>query len=266
MSHAPIPGGALSRALHLGRRAKAEVYAGLLAGTTALRGRFDAQARLVQRTNPALQASLVQWVPTAAVRLWTMPDRWPEPYASEFIVAGDWDVERVGGLDYYRRNSRNYRSALQIFEQHLPVEQCDQYRFLAQVIRDGSSHPEMDERGATMDDVDAYFARLVTVYHEMAAHGYLSQADLGKHDDVPDEIRVLVDRNGKLVRAFGGNHRFAMAQLLGVPWIPVYVLGVHRQWARGWFDDVGGGLLAALRRGLASLASTGGTGTGRCRR
>lgn len=248
---------AVLKATQFGRVAKGALFSALLSGAVAIDGGFDLQRRFLKRTHPGLRGSLVQWVHTREIERWTMPDRWPVPYSGEFIVNNDWDLEYVGDLEYYRENSRNYRSVWQVFSEGRPYGESDQYRFLAEVIGEGGWHPEVSERGRNMEEVDRYFAELGRVFEAMKESGFRSQSELGTNEPFPDEIRVMVDRNGRLVRAFGGNHRFAMAQILGIPRIPIFVLAVHSLWAKRWFEAVAGGIVGALQHGLASLACTG---------
>jgi hypothetical protein len=103
-----------------------------------------------------------------------------------------------------------------------------------------------------MDSLHRYFHDLHRIFEEIRAGGYRTQAELGGADDL-DEIKVLVDRDGMLLRAYGGNHRFAMARILEVPTIPVQVAGVHELWARRWFERIDRDLVAALNVGIARL-------------
>lgn len=250
--------------LSIARRVKYATYSGLLAGASTLRIGYAVQERLVDRSGSAVRPLLVRWVDTSAIQRWTMPDRWPVPYSGRLVIGGDWDALFVGDLADYRQGSRNYRSTWQLLVEGRPYQATDQYLFLKEAIANGTRHPEISERGSTLAEVDAYFDALLAVFETIRRHGYRSQAELGVRGDPPDEVRVMVDRNGRLVRAFGGNHRFAAAQILGVPRIPVYVLAVHREWLRNSFTRAGG-IVGALECALAAVADDptgGGQGEG----
>ena len=66
-----------------------------------------------------------------------------------------------------------------------------------------------------------------------------------------DEIRVLIGRDGCLLRGEGGGHRLAIARLLGVAEVPVVVDGVHYRWARQALARHSGTVLSAVACALA---------------
>ncbi len=243
--------GLAARIKPIARTVKRTTLRSLQTATTVAGLGFDDQARFLKRTHTNLV--LVRWVKTSAIARWSMPDRWPTPYRSEFFVDGEWDLKYVGDMDYYRENSLNYRSTLQIFAEHVPYEQSDQFVFLKDLLKSDEWHPQIDQRGGTLEAIHAYFADLAVLFEVVKLHGFQSQDRLGVDNGDLDEIRVMIDREGRLVRVFGGNHRFAIAQILNLPRIPVYVIAVHRAWARKQFESVPGGLVVAVNAGLRAL-------------
>lgn len=67
--------------------------------------------------------------------------------------------------------------------------------------------------------LDTYALGLV---RSLEADGYDETASV-------DIGTAFVDHNGRIVKSDAGNHRFAAAHILGIPTIPVEVLGVHRR-------------------------------------
>lgn len=194
------------------------------------RAPFELQASLLRPVD--LGEDRVVWLPLSALT------RWAEPSAfrrgrRRFVLRGDWDESLIGDLDYYRQKSRNYRSMLQIYREGLNYRECDQYRFLLDTIRKGDYHPDLKGRGKTEADLDDYFEGLQQIYEAIAKRGYRTQTQLG----VPglNEIRVVVDSDGSPTRFGGGNHRFAIAQVLSLRHVPVAVVGIHEEWARQRF-------------------------------
>lgn len=186
---------------------------------------------------------------------WSDRGAWPTGLKERFFLPGDWDENLVGGLNYYYQKSRNYRSTLQLFHEGVPYRQCDQYRFLQGMILSGEYHPDLEGRGRAEDELDEYFAHLQNIYSDIAVGGYLSQRQLGLAG--VNEIMVVLNRRGEPVRVGGGNHRFAIAQVLGVERVPVCVVGVHEKWALQQFEKSPRRDLAlALQLGLRSLSIT----------
>lgn len=77
-------------------------------------------------------------------------------------------------------------------------------------------------------DIDLYFENLFQVYRSIKEDGYKSQQELG--GGPKDEIRVHITENGTLCLGSKGNHRFRIAELLGVQQIPCLIYGVNRSW------------------------------------
>jgi len=78
----------------------------------------------------------------------------------------------------------------------------------------------------SIEDVNNYFDRLQTVYESIRQDGFKSQQELGQN--IKDEIRVHVTRNGEFCLGSKGNHRFRLAELTGVKLIPCILYGVNR--------------------------------------
>lgn len=213
---------------------------------------FELQALLLHPRE--LEPELVVWLPLSSMTRWSKHSAWPRPLRRHFVIRGDWDERLVGDLDHYWQASRNYRSTLQIFRDGVPFRECDQYQYLLSTLLRGAHDADLEGRGRTERELDAYFEDLHRIFDAMARDGYRSQEQLGLGGR--NEICVVLDRNGAPVRVQGGNHRFAMAQVLGLERVPVYVLGIHELWAREAF-------LAAPRRDLASAVRARLAGLGR---
>ncbi len=68
--------------------------------------------------------------------------------------------------------------------------------------------------------------RYAGLVRSMAAEGY-------RPGRAPDEIGVAIARDGTLLKAPGGQHRFAAARLLGLDRVTAEVCYIHRDWQRG---------------------------------
>jgi hypothetical protein len=81
----------------------------------------------------------------------------------------------------------------------------------------------------TIAEVEQYFHRLLAAFESMRTQGYLSQKELG--GALADEIQLYITKDGRLVRLVdGANHRFLMAEILGIRWIPFVLRAVHPEW------------------------------------
>jgi hypothetical protein len=115
----------------------------------------------------------------------------------------------------------------QLFVEGRAVQETDEYRYLAQAVREG--HYAKAHGCRSLADVDRYLAELTDVYRSVAATGYRPQQALG--GSVGDEIRVVVGRDGALAILGGGTHRLTIAQHLAIDRVPVVVRAVHVSWA-----------------------------------
>lgn len=105
-------------------------------------------------------------------------------------------------------------------------QECRWYGELVnQVLRDGCAH----HKGLTFrntGEVDAFFnGYLRDLVDSMATIGY----DKSKSRDVGT---ALIGSDGSILKSHAGNHRFIVARIVGVPLIPLEILGAHEFWMR----------------------------------
>lgn len=84
----------------------------------------------------------------------------------------------------------------------------------------------ISRRGMVLDDeaaIDRFFAAYVDLVERMREEGYRPGAS-------KDEPGVAVARDGEIIKVANGNHRFAVARLLGLAPIPVEVHFLHPRW------------------------------------
>ena len=100
-----------------------------------------------------------------------------------------------------------------------------------------------------VDELRAWYAQRDRVFAEIKKAGVLSPMAL-----LPDRTRreqggifVHVAPDGLFLRSGGGAHRFAIARILGTPYIPAQVGVVHR-------DALSSGIYASLHRGVTPPA------------
>jgi hypothetical protein len=187
----------------------------------------------------------------------------PNGRGAGLILDGDWDLADKRPIDEYLESYIYSRTVIDIFRDGKPPEATPQFVEMIEHVERGIF--EWQARGCrSVADVGRYFDRMRHTFESIRAHGYRSQAELGS-TNWSDEIKVFVDRNGELHKLQGaGHHRLAMARLIGVPRIPVMVMGVHRCWALQAQARHGTDVVTAVDRALLRLGDeVGPAGSGR---
>lgn len=158
------------------------------------------------------------------------------PFHPVHLAGGDWDLppENAPARPRARRL--------------VPFRDMAVYRFLEEhflhgtpwtetrLFRHKREHPERpctdynDYRYATLADVEARGRELDALHDAMRRNGYQPQPEL---DGRPGhEITVAIGRDGQIFWNGTGQHRLALAMILGLPAVPVRVGVRHRLWQR----------------------------------
>jgi len=134
------------------------------------------------------------------------------------------------GLPWYRRRG-GWDLRCQPFEEH-PT-----FRFLQDFYRSGfdpaatgryqellrRARASRDDENRAQEAVAGYFERRRALFESMARDGY--RAGMAR-----DEIGIAIGRDGRLIKTANGNHRMAVAQLLGLEEVTVELRYVHERW------------------------------------
>lgn len=139
------------------------------------------------------------------------------------VLGGDWDLSRhpVG-------NNIKYRACMAHFRDGVPWEETGLYDEL--VIRISRSGVYDDLRNQA--DVDKRYTALDALAQEAQTLGRLrARTELGAAYFRREHGGVLVHvaRDGTVLRAGGGQHRFALAKALELPLMPVQLGVTHKQ-------------------------------------
>ena len=152
------------------------------------------------------------------------------------VVGGDWDA-----LDRRFENTELYRGFEAHFVAGRPWSETRFYRTVVDYVEDGhvlwgcTSAPDVARRCRFLDEL----------YESLATHGYRRQAELAAGSlDAPGptspsrvlgvvngEIAVAVGRDGDLLFVDGRN-RLAMAKLLDLDAVTVWIMARHEGWQR----------------------------------
>ncbi len=88
----------------------------------------------------------------------------------------------------------------------------------------------------SITDFERRCREIERLYESIMRDGYREQAELREHGATigvrADEINVDIGRNGTIYWRSYGQHRLAIAKLLGIEAVPVLVQRRHREWQR----------------------------------
>lgn len=137
-------------------------------------------------------------------------------------------------------------SVQQLFVEKIDYKQTEKYKKMKIAMEAGEVWKCCDCE--TLEDIDHYFEELKKAFQSIKDEGFKTQKELGQFRY--NDIRVMIDRSGKLLLGSGGNHRFAIAKLLKIQTIPVLIDSVHYIWAKECLLKYGGSFSNAIKQGL----------------
>ena len=136
-----------------------------------------------------------------------------------FLGAGDWaPIIRSTDGDPVREEARQLQAA------DLVYTDTAIYQALLGAALAGDPQRRQGRMLYAREDIDAYFERFVRLFRSIQSHGVLPHATLdaaGLRFNQDRGLGVAVDADGRLHRLQGGNHRWAIARVLGLSEVPV---------------------------------------------
>lgn len=167
--------------------------------------------------------------PQCAQRLYTDPNRItqylrtrPRRHDTGRVIAGDWDLN-VKPLNQLEKVVICQRH----FVDGLSWEDAGAYDLLARMLAKKQKH----DGCRTMEDVKRRYEAVDRLYEHLRSGGeFLTQEQLAGRSAFREDrgIYVHIGRAGELIFGRGGCHRLAIAQILGLPQVPVQVGVIHR--------------------------------------
>ena len=145
---------------------------------------------------------------------------------NNFIWDGNWDKKKIK-ISEYRSFSVNFNSIFQIYQENKNYEECDEYKKKTTLIQNG----KITGRANNIYDLKNYFKSLDILRDNLKKFGYKSQQELKNNNKINDEIGVVIDRDGEIIKIednFGGTHRFALCKVLKIKKIIINVKAVHK--------------------------------------
>lgn len=193
---------------------------------------------VVARAVPRDLTRMARWGRTAprfAERIWIDPRRCEHAVRgisrrrSGEVADGDWDLDVTAWED----TSRVARHCRLRWQDGLSWEEAGAYDYLMGLI-ERSGRPR--DGCSTLDDVVARYERLDAMFEDARARGRLAAKN-----ELPGlsfrefgGVIVHVDRGGSPLFGRKGNHRFAIARILGHDRMPAQVGVVHVGALPGW--------------------------------
>lgn len=172
--------------------------------------------------------------------LWVDPDRIttavdPVYYRWRFFGEarpGEWD-QSTQPLD----SMSKYRSVVEHFEEGTPWPETPVYKRALEHVQRGESYWN---GCVTETDIQERTEHIEDLFERIQSDGYKTQSELHgrplreivldrRFDRSKEEIAVAIGRDGELLFV-DGNHRLAIAHVLGLDEIPVHVVTRHEQW------------------------------------
>ncbi|HJW74097.1 MAG TPA: hypothetical protein VJ787_00295 [Thermoleophilia bacterium] len=175
-----------------------------------------------------LDVERVLWLPPSQIEyqtpLWgsTLRNR-----GCGWVVAGDWDNPKSKVV-----NNARYKAVHDVVVDGKSWHETEEYADAVAAIDRGETRWHC----RTRKELDERYRLLDRIVESMRRDGYKTQRELRRIRSPEaalgrdDEIAVTIGRHGE-VYFWDGLHRLAMAQLLGVPRIPVQVVARHAEWA-----------------------------------
>ncbi len=200
---------------------------------------------------------LTDWVQWGGLRLHT---------GTRFLGAGDWS-----GISNPVMDSPVAREAKELFDHGLDYRETRAFRRYLERAQKGNplrrNRIVLADRNLVVD----YFERFVALFRSIQENGVLRREALGRGAGFSrrshirrlrtelgeKEIGIAVGREGEVYRLPGGQHRTAIAMVLGTENLPVQVRLVHAEWVRQRMQAYGGTITGAILRGIKDGVNTG---------
>ena len=139
------------------------------------------------------------------------------------VVAGNWDKatrlfnERIP-----------VRAVMDHFSEGKPWTQTLYHKNNINRANNGGYYGHTSEK-----ELFKLYKRWEKLYGKIQSEGYKSQTEISDTrgtDDYPDEITVNIGRNGEIIWQGQGQHRLAMAKVIGINEVVALVTARHAQW------------------------------------
>jgi hypothetical protein len=160
-----------------------------------------------------------------------------------------WDDQGAWRTEPFRETLQ-YRLIDEIWSFRNKLEQSPPWERLMKQIHEGRPFVRRGARYFVVDTpakVRDFLYGYRDILEDVGANGFKPEKG--------EEMGVAIGADGNFLKISGGKHRTAIAQILGVPTIPVRIKFAHRAWWRRQREAFGGSSCHALQQALARLGN-----------
>jgi 2-polyprenyl-3-methyl-5-hydroxy-6-metoxy-1,4-benzoquinol methylase len=172
------------------------------------------------RTAKPSPVPLLHVDPTKIDRMYTGPDLREMVRTRGEVLDGDWDLVSKKRFS----DTHLQRAVEECLLQGKPWEETAHFKSVAKQIEKGAKRFGC----TTVEQLSQRGEQVLQLAEEIRTNGYRTRVEL-RQGKLFDEVRVAIDRDGRFM-FLDGRHRLAIARVLGLPEIPVYVSVRHRSW------------------------------------
>jgi hypothetical protein len=192
-----------------------------------------------------IDSFLADWVLDGKRRLHT---------SDNFLGAGDWRPISGAIMD-----SPVAREAAELNACTLDYRATSAYVEMVRAAEGGKAIRRQQVLLDRRELIDDYFQRFVTLFRSIREHGVLPYHMLrqrGTAEPGERDVGVAIGCGGEIYRLRGGQHRTAIAKVLGLPAMPVEVRLVHAGWLGKIRDETGVPPARAICEGIWRIANS----------
>ncbi|RQG91527.1 hypothetical protein EA462_06080 [Natrarchaeobius halalkaliphilus] len=135
-----------------------------------------------------------------------------------------------------------------------PFEESPKYRYISEFAERDCPPPERTEVVPEWGKSEQYLIEFERLYESIQTDGFQTQSELPDGGGVVNEINICIGRDGTMIVKHG-YHRVAIAKVLELDAVPVYVRVRHEDWQRhrdeAWEADSVKQLSAETRRHIS---------------
>jgi hypothetical protein len=171
--------------------------------------------------------------------------------SDNFLSSGDWTPISSPIMD-----SPVAREALELKACDLDFRATDAYAEMVRATECGKALRRQQVLLDRRELIDDYFRRFAALFRSIREEGVLPYhllREKGKAQSGERNVGIGIGCGGEVYRLPGGQHRTAIAKVLGLSAMPVEVRLVHTGWLREIMIQTGSPPAHALREGIALL-------------
>jgi hypothetical protein len=157
-----------------------------------------------------------------------------------FICTGDWSSVLTD-----IKSSSVYLEAQQLHAANLDYVSTEVYQRYLKQLTQGRIHTRNKIELNTHEKITFYFERFVTLFRSIQTYGFLTLEQARKTKDPlsnrsairtwrtnygETNIGIAIDPQGEFIALPGGQHRLAIAAVIGLPVIPAEIRMLHIDW------------------------------------